>query len=269
MPKFIRPKLDFLDLLSCDEPLQFIHAAQSHRLGPPLGNVTILPPLRFLTVLRLTGCRVSGVFIKTLLAQVGPHLDTFVLVSGYVEGHEATQGVRPDEVTPKQLADSLLPWTETLRVIRIDLSKVCHRSSRIGREDLISSFRDFARLEVLELDMLCVYIPELQGLITFGVDTAQADSDLLLRLLPDSIREFVLNGPTHRFYDALELLSDCRAEGVFPDLVQVRCDDGPRAHLEHLQERFEYAGVGFSLRVPKSGFRGGMYQVHPVYYDWN
>jgi hypothetical protein len=151
--------------------------------------------------------------------------------------------------------DSLSPWTGTLRTVQIDLSKARPRAVKLRKSDLITSFSHFSRLEVLELDLSCVYITELDGLLMFGVDTAQADWDSLVNLLPQSIREFVLNGPTHRVYDALEELSDRAASGSFAELVEVRCDDGPVAHLEHLRDRFGMAGVQFSLRVPKYGLR--------------
>jgi hypothetical protein len=217
----------------------------------------ILPalPLQHLTILRVTGCRVSTTFLVDLLGQVGPQLTSFTLVLGYPWSTETDGRLLPDDVAPKQVIDSLLPWAETLRAVRIDLSKAMPRAVKLRKADLITSFSHFSRLEVLELDLSCVYIAELDGLLMFGVDTAQADWDLLVNLLPDSLRKFVLDGPTHRVYDSLEELSDCAASGRFPDLVEVRCDDGPVAHLEHLRDRFGIAGVNFSLRVPKYGFR--------------
>ncbi|KAJ9144412.1 hypothetical protein NKR19_g6453 [Coniochaeta hoffmannii] len=212
-------------------------------------------PLQHLTVLHITGCRVSRTFLQDLLGQVGPHLTTVAIVLGYLWNTETEGRLLPDDVTPGQVIESLLPWAETLRAVRIDLSRAMPRAVKLRKTDLITSLSHFSRLEALELDLSCVYIAQLDGLLMFGVDTAQADWDMLVNLLPESIREFVLNGPTHRVYDALEELSDRAASGRFSDLVEVSCDDGPVAHLEHLRDRFGIAGVNFSLRVPKYGLR--------------
>ncbi|KAB5576112.1 hypothetical protein GE09DRAFT_1053550 [Coniochaeta sp. 2T2.1] len=257
LPILICPKLRYLDIRFCTEALKFRlgngdtvqrHEDAGLREAPPFS-------LRNLTVLRVTGCRVSKTFLESMLGQIGPHLTTFTLVLGYLWNTQTAGDLLPDDVNPAQVLDSLLPWAQTLRTIRLDLSKAMPRAVKLRKDDLITSFSQFSRLNKLELDLSCVYIAQLDGLLMFGVDTAQADWDLLLNLLPDSIREFVLNGPTHRVYDALEELSDRAASGSFKDLVEVRCDDGPVAHLEHLRDRFGIAGVSFSLRVPKYGFR--------------
>lgn len=255
LPVIICPKLTFLHLRYCTDPLNFVReqgALPRTEQGPDMSTTMLL---QHLTVLQITGCRVSRAFLGNLLDQVGPHLSTFTLSLGYMWYTEIAGGLLPDDVTPKQVIDNLLPWTQTLRAVRIGLRKAMPRRVKLRKADLITSFSEFRRLRVLELDLGCVYIAELDGLLMFGVDTAQADWDLLVNLLPDSIREFILNGPTHRVYDALEELSDRAASGSFSDLVRVRCDDGPVAHLEHLRERFGIAGVNFSLRVPKYGFR--------------
>ncbi|OIW29362.1 hypothetical protein CONLIGDRAFT_643476 [Coniochaeta ligniaria NRRL 30616] len=255
LPAIISPKLTFLHLWYCTDPLTFTRGDEfvARYEGDRARHPSL--PLQHLTVLRITGCRVSKVFLENLLDQVGPHLTTFTLFLGYMWATETAGGLLPDDVTPKQVIDSLLPWAQTLRAVRIGLSKAMPRMVKLRKTDLITSFGHFSRLRVLELDLGCVYIAELDGLLMFGVDTAQADWDLLVNLLPDSIHEFILNGPTHRVYDALEELSDRAASGSFSDLVRVRCDDGPVAHLEHLRDRFGIAGVNFSLRVPKYGFR--------------
>ncbi|KAH8909238.1 hypothetical protein BR93DRAFT_977287 [Coniochaeta sp. PMI_546] len=255
LPVISCPKLTFLHIRYCTDALNFARGNSSAPRYEGVRGVLPTSPLEQLTVLRITGCRVSRAFLDKLLGQVGPHLTTFELFLGYMWYTETAGDLPPDDVTPKQVIDSLLPWAQTLRSVRIGLSKAMPRTSKLRKADLISSFGHFTRLEVLELDLGCVYIAELDGLLMFGVDTAQADWDLLVNLLPDSIHEFILDGPTHRVYDALEELSDRAASGSFSDLVRVRCDDGPVAHLEHLRERFGIAGVNFSLRVPKYGFR--------------
>jgi hypothetical protein len=184
---------------------------------------------------------------------MGPHLATFSFALGYP--YVVSDGHYLPDITPAQVISALQPWWSTLRTLRIDLSKPAPRATKLRKEDLILSLSHLTHLETLELDLGSIYLTDLDGLLTFGVDTAQAEWDLLVNLLPESIRQFFLDGPTHRVYDSLEELSDQAASGRFPNLSEVRCDDGPVAHLEHLRDRFGMAGVGFSLRVPK--FRQG------------
>jgi hypothetical protein len=98
------------------------------------------------------------------------------------------------------------------------------RTVKLHKAELIT-FSRFRRIGVLELDLSCVYIAELDSLLLFSVDTAQADWDLLVNLLQDLVLEFILNGP--------------------------RCGYGPAVNLEHLRGRFGIAGVDFYLPVPR------------------
>ena len=245
LPIIVCPRLKYLHLNSCTEPLHFARETKL-AAGDSGGRPTLHTlPLQHLTLLRITGSRVSKAFLQDLLGHVGPQLTT-VTIATHPWNTEREGRFLPDDITPGQLFESLLSWAETLRAVRTDLSRVTPRAVKLGKADLITSLSQFSRLEVLELDLSCVYIAH--------ADAAQAHRSMLVDLLPESICEFVLKSPTGPVYDALEELSSRTASGRFPNLVEVGCDDGPAAHLEHLRDRFGKAGVNFSLRAPKSRF---------------
>lgn len=157
--------------------------------------------------------------------------------------------VDTEEFIPRDLPEGLLPCSDTLQHLEIDVSKwvACQG---FEREHVITSLTEFTALKNLILDGVCLgYGEEDEADGPETEDQSRTDINALVDLLPASIESVTISGNHPSLYNPILELAQQVQNGLFPRLKTFR-ETGfdpslPPHPFQPLQDAMQDAGVSF------------------------
>ncbi|KAK6542713.1 hypothetical protein TWF694_006656 [Orbilia ellipsospora] len=193
--------------MGLDEINAFLRAAPNLRVlrGHMVGDASDVSRHEGIREVHLT---YSGLEAKGLIDLMNsfPFLEVFTYESG---GAIVTESY--DEAVPREFTDALLCRKNTLRHVVIDLSNSCEISDGLLARDTLQSLQAMEVLEILAVDSPTICPTRRESI---------PEGDLIINILPRSIKSFSIRGPNPLIHNDILQLAEV-AKTRFPNLNHV------------------------------------------------